>query len=406
MFLRVILGFTLFLAVVYCADNGLGITPPMGWNTWCTLGACGRDYCDETEVKSIADTIATNGMKELGYTYVNLDDCWADTRDSQGNIQPDPQRFPSGMKALADYIHTKGLKFGLYTCAGTYTCSSGGRDHRIPGSYGHYDQDAKTYASWGIDYVKMDWCNTQGLEPQVQYPQMWKAINATGRPIFFEMCEWGINDPWKWGPPVSNAWRATGDHHDNWVSTASVIEQMVGLSSYAGEGHWNYMDFLMTGGQGCTKNETQHCPGQTDTEYRTEFSLWTICNSGLIVSTDIRNLTPIMKDILFNSEVIAVNQDSLKKAGDRISSVECGERANTCQVWGKEVSDGYAAVLYNAGENSHPITANFSLWGWNGVTASVRDLWAKKDLGSFTGSFTTTVESHGVVFIKLKKSSN
>jgi len=221
---------------------------------------------------------------------------------------------------------------------------------------------------------------------------------------FFEMCEWGVDDPWKWGANVSNAWRATGDHHDNWGSTAGIINNMAGLSSYAGEGHWNYMDFLMTGGEGCKGNSTGHCPGMKDVEYRTEFSLWTICNSGLLVATDIRDLTPIMKELLFNTEVIAVNQDSLKKAGDRLESTACGEVVNTCQVWGKPVVDGYALVFYNAGSKPHPIPVDFNSFGWKGVTAKVRDLWAQKDIGSATDTYTAdNVPSHGVVFVKLTK---
>jgi len=377
----------------------------MGWNTWCTLGKCGRDYCNETEIRSIAQTMIRNGMKDLGYNYVNLDDCWADRRDANGNILADASRFPSGMKALADYIHSLGMKFGLYTCAGTYTCSSGGRDHKIPGSYGHYDQDAKTYASWGIDYVKMDWCNTEGLDPKIQYPLMTKAINASGRAMFFEMCEWGKEDPWEWAQPYANAWRATGDHHDEWGSTSNIIDQMAGLGKYAESGAWNYMDFLMTGGQGCDNITTAHCPGMTNTEYITEFTMWTICNSGLIVATDIRTLTPIMKKILFNKEVIAINQDALKKAGDRVSASDCGEDSNTCQVWAKELYGGsYAIVLYNKGSSSHDITADFTKWGWSASdSAKVRDLWKLQDMGTFTGSFKATVPSHGVVLVRMTK---
>jgi alpha-galactosidase len=178
------------------------------------------------------------------------------------------------MKALADQVHALGLKFGLYTCAGNYTCSSGGRDHKIPGSFGHYQQDANSYASWGVDFVKMDWCNTNGLNPKVQYPEMTKALNATGRPIFFEMCEWGLDDPWLWATPVANQWRTTGDHHDNWASTSSVIQAQVGLAQYSGRSAWNYMDFIYTGGQGCANDPNKHCPGQTDTEYMTEFTFW------------------------------------------------------------------------------------------------------------------------------------
>jgi len=391
--------FTFFVVSVYALDNGLGLYPPMGWNTWCTLGQCGLDYCNETEVYSIAQTLASNGMATLGYKYVNLDDCWADTRDTKGNIQPDAQRFPSGMKALADKIHGLGLKFGLYTCAGTFTCSSGGRDHKIPGSFGHYQQDATTFASWGVDFVKMDWCNTEGLDPKIQYPQFTTALNQTGRHIFFEMCEWGVENPWEWATPVANQWRTAGDHHDQWNSTLKVINSQAGLSKYSGIGAWNYMDFIYTGGQGCANDDTKHCPGQTDVEYTTEFSFWSILNSGLIVATDIRIMTPIMKEILFNSEVIAVNQDPLRKQGDRV------HLSGDAQVWAKPLASGAEAViLFNAGESNLAISADFSYWGWTSTTsATVRDMWAHKDLGTFTGTYSTTVAPHAVVMILLKK---
>jgi len=380
-------------------DNGLGSLPPLGWNTWCTLGKCGLDYCNETEVYDIAQTMSMNGMLKLGYNYVNLDDCWADTRDASGNILPDPKRFPSGMKALAGKIHALGMLFGLYTCAGTFTCSAGGRDHQIPGSFGHYEQDANTFASWDIDFVKMDWCNTKGLDPQTQYTQFSKALNVTGRPIYFEMCEWGVNNPWEWATPVANQWRTHGDHLDAWANTLGVINAQVGLSKYSGAGHWNYMDFIYTGGQACSNDPSKHCPGQTDVEYRTEFSFWSLLNSALIVATDIRIMTPIMKEILFNDEIIAVNQDIHRKQGDLVN------KTNNAQVWARPLANGSEAViLFNDGEATTSISAKFEYWGWaKGTKASIRDLWAHKDVGSFTDEYTVLVDPHAVVFIILTK---
>jgi len=328
-----------------------------------------------------------------------LDDCWADKRDSQGNILADATRFPSGMKSLADKIHSLGLKFGLYTCAGNYTCSSGGRPYKIPGSYGHYPQDANTYASWGVDFVKVDWCNTNGLVPKTQYTEFSKALNDTGRPIFYEMCEWGVDDPWVWGPDVANQWRTAGDHHDQWANTLGVINKQAGLSKYSGIGAWNYMDFIYTGGEGCADDENKHCPGQTDTEYITEFSFWSLLNSGLIVATDIRIMTPIMKQILYNTEVIAINQDPLRKQGDRVSL------DGDSQIWSRPLASGAEAViLFNSGETSVKITAEYTLWGWEKTTnGAVRDLWAQQSLGSFVGSFSTTVAPHAVSFITVTK---
>eukprot|EP01124_Arcella_intermedia_P024789 TRINITY_DN4263_c0_g1_i1.p1 TRINITY_DN4263_c0_g1~~TRINITY_DN4263_c0_g1_i1.p1 ORF type:complete len:398 (-),score=70.60 TRINITY_DN4263_c0_g1_i1:48-1241(-) len=382
----------------YSLDNGLGLYPPMGWNTWCTLGKCGRDFCNETEVLSVAQELIDNGMSSLGYDYVNLDDCWADSRDANGNILADPDRFPSGMKSLIDKIHGMGLKFGLYTCAGTYTCSSGGRDHKIPGSYGHYEQDAKTYASWGVDFVKVDWCSTTGLDPQTQYSQFSHALNVSGRAIFFEMCEWGVNDPWKWGAPLANQWRTTGDHHDDWNNTLGVINKQAGLSSFSGIGAWNYLDFIYTGGQGCTDDPNKHCPGQSDIEYMSEFSFWAFLNSGLIVATDIRIMTPIMKEVLYNQEIIAINKDPLRKQGDRVYLD--GDK----QVWSRPLADGSVAViLFNSGESEQSITADFSLWGWAHTKAMVRDLWLHHNIGEYSNQYTSIIPPHGVNFVKLHK---
>jgi len=399
----------LLISVIIASDNGVGITPPMGWNTWCTIGPCETDYCYDGELRSIADAMSTNGMSDLGYTYINMDDCWADYRTSNGTIVADPSRFPYGLKELADYIHSKGLLFGLYTDAGILTCSDGGRNHSIPGSYGYYVQDADTYASWGVDYVKMDWCNTDingtQLDPRNTYPNMSKALNETKRPIFFDTCEWGVDNPWLWAPQIANGWRIGGDHHDNWSSTSSIIETLVGKAQYAGQGGWNDPDFLMTGGQGCTFNKTTTCPGQTFTEYQTEFAIWCITASPLIIATDIRNMTTQKQSIVLNKEIVAVNQDPLKKAGDRVYTNSCGESSSTtCQVWSKPLANGsYALVLYNSGAATHNITASFSLIGWSGAQATVRDLWAHANLGTFTGSFTAQVPSHGNSMVTVTK---
>jgi alpha-galactosidase len=395
----------LLLASVHAYNNGLGRVPVRGWNTWCTQGTCGRDYCDEGEIREIADSMVANGMQAAGWNYVNLDDCWGGQRAADGSYQPDPDRFPSGIKNLTDYLHAKGFWFGLYTDAGEYTCSQGGRSYKIPGSYGHYDQDAQTFASWGVDFVKMDWCNTNingtQLQPEVQYAEMSQSLNKTGRKIFFETCEWGTDDPWQWMRAYANSWRATGDHHDQWSSTASIIDQVASIAQYAGPGGWNYMDFLMTGGQGCSNNQPyQHCPGMTDDEYRTEFTIWVLAASPLIVATDVRNMTSIMKDILLNKEVLAIHQDSLGQAGQRVGTWNCSE-AGACEIWARPLESGQKfAVLYNKGTASHGITLDFSIFGKGWVSASqrvtVRDVWAGKDLGTFNQNYTGTVVSHGV----------
>jgi len=390
--------------VVDSLNNGLARLPVLGWNTWCTEGNCGRDYCDDTEIREIVDAMSTNGMKDVGWEYVNLDDCWADHRDAQGNIQPDPSRFPTGMADLISYVHSKGFKFGLYTDAGLYTCSTGERPYKIPGSYGYYQQDANSYASWGVDFVKMDWCNTvvngTQLQPEVQYAEMSQALLATGRQIYFESCEWGTDDPWQWMRAYANGWRATGDHHDEWSSTASIIDQVASIAAYAGPGGWNYMDFIMTGGQGCSSPTISHCPGMTNTEYITEFTMWVLAASPLIVATDVRNMTDIMKQILLNKEVIAIHQDSLAQAGQRVGTWNCSE-SGACEIWARPLESGQKfVVLYNKGTQTHSITLNFSIFGKGWVSASqrikVRDVWAAKDLGDFTTSYTGSVVSHGV----------
>jgi len=372
----------------------------MGWNTWCTLGPCGRDYCDANEIKAIGSAIHSSGMFDLVYNYVNLDDCWAGKRDKNGEIHPEELQFPHVMKNLADYLHDIHLKFGLYTDAGTLTCKG-----KRPGSYGYYKQDAATYASWGMDFVKMDWCNTKinqtQLDPRVQYPQMRDALNVTGRPIFFSACEWGADNPWEWGMATANSWRISGDHHDNWGSTASIIEYYAGKAKYSGPGGWNDPDFIYTGGQGCFIDHRKRCPGQTETEYITEFSMWALWSAPLIVATEIRNMTDFMKSVLLNKEIIAINQDKLAIPGDRIGFWPCSEGDHICQLWTKQLAGGdYALLLYNAGKKSNSITFDFKLIGKQGQTLHLRDLWTHSDIGAISNNYTTTIPSHGIKLVR------
>ncbi|XP_065845536.1 uncharacterized protein [Oscarella lobularis] len=407
-----------FLHTVDCEDNGLGLFPPLGWNSWCTWASCGQkgasgkmhDVCNETEIRSVAEAMLSNGMHALGYEYINLDDCWgSEERAADGSIQADKNRFPSGIKNLTDWLHSKGLKFGLYTSAGVTTCSSGERPKPIPGSYGHYEQDAQTFADWGVDYVKIDWCNTKVNGTELDYEKVHtefsKGLNATGRPIFLGLCRGYPYPPPDYTRQVANAWRVNGDHHDEWSKTAEIIELMAPkeIADFAGPGGWNDPDFLMTGGAGCDEAASTHCPGMTDTEYVTEFTIWAITASNLLVSTDIRNLTDIMKTILLNEEVVAVHQDKLRKAGYRVGTWHCSDGSAHCQLWARPLNGGaYAVALYNADSESHDITFEFDLIGWSGE-ATVRDLWAKKDLGVKSGEFSMKVPSHGSVFLKLTK---
>lgn len=365
------------------ANNKLALTPPMGWNSWNKFG------CDvsETLIKSMADAMVSSGMRDAGYQYVIIDDCWQVRRDAQGNIVADAKRFPSGIRALADYVHAQGLKFGIYSDAGTETC--GGR----PGSRGHEYQDAAQYAAWGVDYLKYDWCKTGKEDAQAAYSTMRDALNASGRPIVFSLCEWGTSKPWLWAKDVGNLWRTTGDITDCWdckkeysMGFTRILDLQDGLETYAGPGHWNDPDMLEVGNG-----------GMSVTEYRAHFSLWCLLAAPLIAGNDLRNMTPEIKEILTNKEVIAVNQDPLGMEGRRV------RKDASAEVWAKQMVDGSrAVVLFNRGEQNADIAVRWEEVGYPGhLPANVRDLWAAKDLGKVSGEFSAAVPSHGVVMIRL-----
>ena len=370
--------------------DGLALTPPMGWNSWNTFAS----NIDEHMIRETAEAIVSSGMRDAGYVYVVIDDFWQGDRDSLGAIRPDPARFPSGMKALADYVHSRGLKFGVYSCAGIATC--GGR----PGRRGHEYQDALIYARWGVDYLKYDWCNTETRNSEEAYSTMSKALLSTGRPIVFSMCEWGTAKPWLWGKGIGNLWRTTGDITDKWSSNkkwpdgsccelgmVDILDLQVGLEQFAGPGHWNDPDMLEIGNG-----------GMTTAEYRAHFSLWALLAAPLIAGNDVRTMAPEIKEILTNSEVIAVNQDKLGREGHRVS------KGGDTEVWAKQLKDGSrAVVLLNRSGSGQEITVHWEDLGYPvNVSASVRDLWQHKDLGKATGKLSATVASHGVVMVTVK----
>jgi alpha-galactosidase len=366
-------------------DNGLAKTPPMGWNSW------NKFACNVSEelIKQIADAMVSTGMKDAGYQYIVIDDCWQVDRDSQGNIISDTKRFPSGMKALADYIHAKGLKFGIYSDAGTLTCQ------KRPGSRGYEFQDARQYAAWGVDYLKYDWCSTSTQNQQASYSIMRDALLKSGRPMVFSLCEWGSSKPWLWARDVGNLWRTTGDIQDCWdckrdwggMGFVRILDLENGLESYAGPGHWNDPDMLEVGNG-----------GMTTTEYRSHFSLWCILAAPLIAGNDIRGMSPEIAEILKNKEVIAVDQDQLGMQGRRV------KREGELEVWARQLADGSRAVaLLNRSASESKISVSWSDIGYpDYLPASVRDLWAMKDLGKSTGSFSSSVASHGVVMVRIK----
>ena len=370
----------------------LALTPPMGWNSWNKFGC----NVSEDMIKGMADAVVSSGMKDAGYMYVNIDDCWQVSRDANANIVVDPQRFPHGMKAVGDYIHSLGLKFGVYSDAGSKTCA--GR----PGGLGHEYQDAVQYAAWGVDYLKYDWCSTATTQDaKASYANIRAALDAAGRPIVLSICEWGKAKPWLWGQEVGgNLWRTTDDINDRWgekekwphggccsYGVMAILDEQVGLQSYAGPGHWNDPDMLEVGNG-----------KMSDTEYRSHFSLWAILAAPLIAGNDLRDMRPAIHDILTNKEVIAVDQDALGREGERVA------KDGDLEVWSKQMKDGSrAVVLLNRSDSEKEITATWEALGYPAkLSASVRDLWQHKDLGKLTAQFSARVVSHGVAMVSVK----
>eukprot|EP00250_Pteridium_aquilinum_P034002 c6834_g1_i1 orf=175-1377(-) len=354
-------------------SNGLGITPPMGWNSWNFFG------CDISEdlIQETADALISSGLADVGYTYVNIDDCWSSHRNTKGTLVADKKTFPSGIKALANYVHTKGLKIGIYSDAGALTCE------RRPGSLYHEIRDASTFASWGIDYLKYDNCFNLGIKPKLRYPRMRDALNKTGRPIYFSLCEWGQDNPAEWGNAVGHSWRTTDDIQDNWASMVAIADLNDQWAAYAGPGGWNDPDMLEVGNG-----------DMTFTEYRSHFSIWCLMKAPLLIGCDVRNMTTETFEILSNIEAIAVNQDSLGVQGSKVSkqgSEECLE------VWAGPLSEGRVVVaLWNRCASGNYITA---LWEDVGLESNAsmvaRDLWEHRLLpDSYVGNLTMYVDSH------------
>ncbi len=371
-------------AVQPLLDDGLALTPPMGFNNWNSTH-CRAEF-NEAMVKSVADIFVEKGLRDAGYQYVNLDDCWAlPQRDANGKLVPDPVRFPNGIKAVADYVHAKGLKFGIYTSAGTKTCDSAG----FPGGLGHEESDAQQFAQWGVDYLKYDNCNNQGVDAEQRYLKMRDALKAasqeTGRPIVYSICEWGQNKPWDWAADVGHLWRTTGDISDNWGSMVGILKKNLPLAPYAGPGHWNDPDMLEVGNG-----------GMTDTEYRTHFSMWSIMAAPLLIGSDLRKATPGTFEIIGNEEVIAVDQDPLGRQGEVITS-EGGR-----WVVSKVMKDGSRAVaLFNESGTAQRISTTASALGLPGAAGySVRDLWQHKSYNS-AGTLAATVPAHGTVMLRV-----
>uniref|UniRef100_J3MKI2 Alpha-galactosidase n=2 Tax=Oryza brachyantha TaxID=4533 RepID=J3MKI2_ORYBR len=355
-------------------QNGLGRTPQMGWSSWNHFGC----NINEMTIRTTVDALSSTGLAKAGYNYVNIDDCWANNqRTKEGYMAADPNKFPSGIKAIADYVHSKGLKLGLYSSAGTRTCSN-----TMPGSLGYEDIDAKTFASWGADYLKYDNCFRDGSTETVRFPRMASSLRKTGRPIFYSICEWGMMKVATWGSRYGNSWRTAGDIKDTWDSMLSNIDSNDEYAGYARPGGWNDPDMLEVGNGGMSNGE-----------YVVHVSLWAIAKAPLIIGCDIRIISKETLEILSNPEVIAINQDRLGVQGKKVRKYD-GE----IEVWAGPLSQQRTAVLLlNRGATgSRPITA---AWGDIGVGPSVaveaRDVWKHETApGRFTGGLTADVAPH------------
>ena len=378
-------------ALAQAPDPTLAATPPMGWNSWNHFA--GR--VTDADVRAAADAMAANGMREAGYVYVNIDDTWQGKRDRRGVIHAN-ERFPD-MNALADYVHAKGLKLGIYSSPGPFTCA------HYAGSWKHERQDAETYAAWGVDYLKYDMCSYGNRidkeygKPSIAnaperlaadraaYERMHRALLATGRPIVFSLCQYGWDDVWRWGATVGgNTWRTTDDIEDNWRRMSLIGFGQAGLSKYAGPGHWNDPDMLEIGNG-----------GMTDEEYRTHMSLWALLAAPLLAGNDLSRVTPADLAILTNKDVIAVDQDPLGKGADRIS------QEGPAEVWSRPLAGGAVAVgLFNRAETPNPVSFTLAQAGAQ-PSARIRDLWAGSGVQPSDGKYTAMVPPHGVVLLRL-----
>ncbi len=371
------------------ADNGLARTPPMGWNSWNKFAG----KVDDAAVRGMADAMVASGMAAVGYTYINIDDTWEGPRDAQGNITTN-RKFPD-MKALADYVHAKGLRIGIYSGPGPKTCAG------YEGSYGHEEQDAKTYAAWGIDYLKYDWCSAGRIykdeDMQAVYQKMGDALLATGRPIVFSLCQYGHADVWKWGPKVGgNLWRTTGDISDNWKSLENIGFSQFEIAPYARPGHWNDPDMLEIGNGGMTADE-----------YRTHMSLWALLAAPLLAGNDLRNMSDETKSILMNTEVIAIDQDPAAKP------VQVTSRDGNTAVLARPLQDHSTAVgLFNRGDQPAEVSVMNAIVGaaesnWSAMNPAgkkklrVRDLWKHQPVEMRGDGSSASVPAHGVVLLKV-----
>jgi len=379
----------LVTAYIPASAQTIAATPPMGWNSWNHFA----EKVNDADVRAAADALVSSGMRDAGYIYVNIDDTWQGERDASGVIHAN-SKFPD-MKALSDYVHSRGLKIGIYSSPGPKTCAG------YAGSYGHEEQDAKTYAEWGMDYLKYDLCSfgelmkkESGGDPQkafamqkAAYEKMHKALVATGRPIVYSLCQYGWNNVWEWGTEVGgNLWRTTGDINDTYSRMVEIGFSQAGLAKYAGPGHWNDPDMLEVGNGGMTEDQ-----------YRTHMTLWVILAAPLLAGNDLSKMSPPTLAMLTNKEVIAVDQDPLGKQGDRVSAV------GPTEIWSKPLSNGAQAVaLFNRSETEKSISFRPRDIGF-AKSFKLRDLWQGREVTATGNTYTATVPAYGAVLLKVSR---
>lgn len=401
---------TILLSLAFCLSSvwtmnaqkyeNLAMTPPMGWNSWNKFAG----NINEELIKGIADQLVATGLRDAGYIYLNLDDCWHGPRDENGFITCDKKRFPSGMKALADYVHSKGLKFGIYSDAGRKTCAG------LPGSFGHEYQDAIQYARWGVDYLKYDWCSNENINYLGAYTLMSEALRSAGRPIVFSLCEWGSNQPWKWAKEVGHLWRTTGDigckfekvpaKKGQWssLSVLEIIDFEANLRDAAGPGHWNDPDMLEVGN------------GMTVNEDRAHFSMWCMLAAPLILGNDLRNMSVATEEIIKNAEVIAIDQDTLGIQALRV------EQNDSVEIWLKPLANGdWAFCLLNRAKSERKMDIDWLKYAikdelsgrstnFDQTVYQIRNLWTKKKEGTTKKTKSVVIPSHDVILYRLQAS--
>lgn len=382
-------------------EKPLGLTPPMGWNSWNTF----TWDINEELIRNVADLFVSEGYKDAGYEYIVIDDCWSlKERDSKGNLVPDPEKFPSGMKALADYIHSKGLKFGIYSCVGTHTCAG------HPGSFEHEFQDAALFAEWGVDFLKYDYCfKPRTISGELLYKRMSLALKNCGRDILFSACNWGADNVYDWiRESGAHMYRSTGDIQDSWESIKNIAISQLDKTPFTGPFCHNDMDMLVVGMYGGSNSSwiSSQEGGCTDNEYKTHFSLWSLMGSPLMIGCDIRKANQATKDILLNRDLIAINQDTESRGAYRIKPEPQWFHTNETFMLAKVLSDGDLALgLFNLSDSDREMSLLFWDLGIpyaSGVGLSLYDCWEKKELGVFKERFSPVVPARDCVVVRAK----